>query len=441
MNKITTNSDKLFANTRRKIIVVVTAIVMLVMLLFSAIVMFTYSVVMFRTVDMELEQYKAREKTMLSNFFDQSAPPRFDYPNATPQQETPQNEILDDYAGENGARYVRFLFIDGQVIWSSSEGYSPDSEYPELSEFEEDDISQFSLGGERFRGILVKKNNMAIIAAINVTPEHESISKIVVALFIGLAAMFVVVLLVARYYSKRIITPLKEAYIKQAFFIQDASHEMRTPLSVIRGKIELVAQHPNDEIQEHSQELSDIISEITSMEKMNSSLLMLSKEDSFITHEISTFRLYDMINELSDELFSMLAELQNKKFSFSVVPQDVVVSWDYAKMKQAITILLDNAFKYTDEGDEINITATQSRDGMIVVSVYDSGRGIKPEDLSRIFDRFYRSDDIRAQDISGSGIGLSLLSLLGNNLGFKIRVSSEYTVFTEFTITAPCVMK
>lgn len=438
MNKITTNSDKLFANTRRKIIVVVTAIVMLVMLLFSGIVMFAYNIVMFRAVDMELEQYKTREKTMLSNFFDQSAPPKFDYPSATPQQE---NGILDDYAGENGTRYVRFLFIDGRVVWSSSEGYSPTSDYPELSEMKENDVVRFDFGGQKFRGILVKKNNMAIIAAINVTSEYESISKIVLALLIGLAAMFVVVLFVARYYSKRIVSPLKEAYIKQAFFIQDASHEMRTPLSVIRGKIELVAQHPNDEIQEHSYEFSDIISEITSMEKMNSSLLMLSKQDAFINREISTFRLYDMINELSDELFSMLAELQNKKFSFSVLPQDVVVSWDYARMKQALTILLDNAFKYTDEGDVINITATQSKDGTIVVNVYDSGRGIKSADLSRIFDRFYRSDDVRAQDISGSGIGLSLLSLLGNNLGFKIKVSSEYAVFTEFTITAPCIMK
>ncbi len=441
MTNITTRSDKLFANTRRKIIVMVTAISMLVMLLFSGVVMFTYQVVMFRTVDMELEQYKALEKALLKNFLDQNTPPMFERSDNDSAQDNLNNDILDDYAGESGMRHIRFLFVDGQIVWSSSEGYYPTAKYPDLSDFEENEILTFRFEGEHFRGFAVKRDNVSVVTAINVTPEYDSISKIAMALAIGLAVMFVVVAFVARHYSKKIVAPLKDAYLKQAFFIQDASHEMRTPLAVIRGKMELMAQSPNDEIQEHSQELSDIISEITAMEKMNSSLLMLSKEGYFISHDISSFKLYDMLSELSEELFSILAEAQGKKFSFSVTPQDIVVSWDYAKMKQAFTILLDNAFKYTDEGDKIKITATQNRDGTITIRFYDSGRGIRQEDLPRIFDRFYRSDDVRAQDISGSGIGLSLLELLGNNLGFKIGVSSEYNFFTEFVLTAPTVMK
>lgn len=440
MNNITTRSDKLFANTRRKIIVVVTAVSMLVMLLFSSVVMIAYQFVMFRTVDVELEQYKAFEKALLKNHFDSSTPPRFERPETNQIPDEQEKSILDDYAGESGMRSIRFLFVDDKIIWSSSEGFYPTAQYPDLKDFQEEEVVEFRFAGERFRGFAVSKNNVSVVTAINVTPEYDSLTKITSALLLGLAVMFIVVIFVARYYSKKIVAPLKDAYIKQAFFIQDASHEMRTPLAVIRGKMELMAQRPNDAIQEHSQELSDIISEISAMEKMNSSLLMLSKEDSFIKHEITTFRLCDMINELSDELFSVLAEAQGKNFSFSVTPQDITVSWDYAKMKQAFTILLDNAFKYTDEGDEIKITATQSRD-IVTISFYDSGRGIKQEDLPRIFDRFYRSDDVRAQDISGSGIGLSLLELFGNNLGFKTRVSSEYNFFTEFTISAPCVMK
>lgn len=440
MNNITTYSDKLFANTRRKIIGVVTAVSMLVMLLFSGVVMIAYQAVLFRTVDVELEQYKSLEKALLKNYFDEETPPRFDRPENNPAHDGQDNGILDNYAGESGMRHIRFLFIDSHIVWSSSQGYYPSAHHPNPNNFTEDEIVSFDFEGERFRGFAVKRNNVSVVTAINVTPEYDSISKIVVALLIGLAVILVVVLLVAKHYSKNIVAPLKEAYVKQAFFIQDASHEMRTPLAVIRGKMELMAQRPNDEIQEHSQELSDIITEITAMEKMNSSLLMLSKEDSFISHNINSFKLCDMLNELSEELFSILAEAQGKKFSFTVIPPDIVVNWDYAKMKQAFTILLDNAFKYTNEGDEIKITATQNRD-YIVIKFYDSGRGIKQEDLPRIFDRFYRSDDVRAQNISGSGIGLSLLELLGNTLGFKIRVSSEHSFYTEFTLTAPIVMK
>ena len=445
MSNIVTHSDKLFANTRKKIIIIVTVISMLVMLLFSGVVMFTYSMVMFRSVDAELGRYRMMEESMLNDFFGNGAIPEFGAPpNDAPlenDKENNGNSILDNYTDESAMKYIRLLFADGQLIWSSADGYYDTTDRPELLEFSDDKVVTFRMGDERFRGFSVNKNNVSIVTAINVTAEYNSISKIAMALSIALVFVLIVVLLVARYYSKRIILPLREAYLKQAFFVQDASHEMRTPLSVIKGKIELVAQHPNDEIQEHTQELSDVISEITSMEKMNKSLLMLSKEDAFIQREISSFKLFDLLNELSDELFSMLAQLQEKNFSFSVTPQDIVVSWDYAKMKQAFTILIDNAFKYTDMGDEITITATQGRDGNVVISFYDSGRGIKQEDMTRIFDRFYRSADVRAQEISGSGIGLSLLNLIGNNLGFKIKVYSEYGAFTEFVITAPSVMK
>ena len=439
MSNIATQSDRLFASTKKKIIIVVAVISMLVMLLFSGIVMTTYQVVLFRSVDMELEQYRMLEKNILKNFFAQSSPSILPFPEDRPQ-ESPYNGILDDYAGEGGMRTVRFLFMDSQLIWSSSGGYYPPGEHLELNELEENEIFRFSIGNERFRGFAVTQNNMTIVTGINVGPEYASISKILLALMIGLFAAFVVIVIVANHYSKKIVAPLKDAYVKQAYFVQDASHEMRTPLAVIRGKMELMAQSPNDEIQEHSEELSDIISELSAMEKMNSSLLMLSREDALVNHDISSFGLYDMLSELSDELFSMLAEAQGKSFSFSVTPQDIVVSWDYSKMKRAFTILLDNAFKYTAEGDEITITAEQSRDN-VIIRFYDSGRGIRQEDLPRIFDRFYRADDVRAQDISGSGIGLSLLSLLGNNLGFKIKVSSEYSSFTEFTIIAPINMK
>lgn len=445
MSNIATHGEKLFANTRKKITVVIIAVSMLVMILFSGIVMFTYSMVMFRNVDIELERYKVLETTMLNDFFGNNSMPDISGSpdeNIFGDEEKPGDKgILGNYADESAMKYIRFLLVDGKLIWSSSDGYYTDIEQPEISDFSEGKVLKFRFEGERFRGFSVTKNNVTVITAINVTPEYNSISKVAMALIIGLVLVLAFELIVARYYSKKIVAPIKDAYVKQAFFIQDASHEIRTPLSVIRGKIELVAQHPTDEIQEHSQELSDIACEITAMEKMSTSLLMLSKEDSFTRREISSFKLSDMLSELSDELFSMLAELQEKQFSFAVMPQDMTVSWDYAKMKQAFTILLDNAFKYTDTGDEIRITATQGRDGNVTVSFYDSGRGIKQEELSRIFDRFYRSADVRAQEISGSGIGLSLLNLLGNNLGFKIKVSSEYESFTEFVITAPSVMK
>ena len=438
------HSDKLFATTRKKIILVIMAVAMLIMILFSGIVMLTYKFVIFRSVNSELEQYKAVEQAVLKNFYDGNTFPSLDIPSQDMPPSMAPSQGMDDifggYTDENALRYVRFIFVDNRLIWSTLDGYYDTPISADLTDIEQG-VSDFEFRGMDFKGIAVREKNVTIVTGRNVEHEYTALSRLSIALISALVLAFIGVWFVAKFYSKKIIDPIRDAYKKQEYFVQDASHEMRTPLSVIKGKVELMARHPGDQIHEHVDEIYDVISEISAMEKMSNHLIMLTKEDALAASNITEFRLYDMVSEISDELFAMLAETQGKEFVFSVKPQDVVVKWDYEKMKRAFVILIDNAFKYTEQGDKIEISALQIRDDELVIKFYDSGRGIKQSDLPRIFDRFYRSDDVRATDISGSGIGLSMLQLMGSALGFGIKVSSEYGKYTQFVITAPINMK
>ena len=438
-----THSEKLFTITRKKFVLVIMIVSMLIMILFSGVVMMTYKFVIFRSVNSELEQYKTGESAMLKNLFESGSLPSFDISMGNLPQMPPSqglDGIFGDYTDKNALRYIRFIFVDDNLIWSSLDGYYHQPMAADLTDVEQG-VADFEFRGLDFKGIAVSERNVTVVIARNVEPEYDALLKLSMALISALVLAFVGVWFVAKFYSEKILSPIREAYKKQAFFVQDASHEMRTPLAVIKGKIELMSRYPSDQIQEHTKEISDVISEITAMEKMSNHLIMLSKEDSFSDLKITEFKLSDMFSEISDEVFSLLAELQDKEFTFEVMPEDIIVGWDYEKMKRAFILLLDNAFKYTSDGDKIKITASKIRDDEVAVSFYDSGRGIRQEDLPRIFDRFYRADDVRATDISGSGIGLSMLGLLGANLGFKIEVSSEYGEFTQFTITAPINMK
>ncbi|MBR5272295.1 MAG: HAMP domain-containing histidine kinase [Clostridia bacterium] len=441
-NKVT-HSEKLFTKTRKKIVLVIMAVSMLVMLLFSGVVMLTYKFVTFRAVNSELEQYKTVESTVLKSLFESNSVPDLNVPMDTPPQIAPPQgfeNFFGGYTDGKALKYVRFIFVNDQLLWSSIDGYYTRSITADLSDIE-NGVSEFKFRNIDFKGVAVTEKGITIVIARNVEPEYDALLKLSIALVSALVLAFVGVWFVAKFYSKKILAPIREAYRKQILFVQDASHEMRTPLAIIKGKMELISRYPGDEIQEHTKEISDVISEITAMEKMSNHLIMLSKEDAFADHNITQFGLSEMLNKISDDVFSVLAEVQNKEFTFEVMPEDIIVGWDYEKMKRAFIILLDNAFKYTSEGDKIKITATKVRDDEIAITFYDSGRGIRREDLPRIFDRFYRADDVRATDISGSGIGLSMLGLLGSNLGFKIEVSSEYGEFTQFTITAPINMK
>ena len=168
---------------------------------------------------------------------------------------------------------------------------------------------------------------------------------------------------------------------------------------------------------------------------MVNDLLSLTKEDGIVQLNKEVFDLKSLIDEITEDYFD-IAEYQEKEFSCDIFADKTDVYTDKNKFKQILRIFIDNAFKYTKAGDSINIVVKEDEedDDNLIVSVNDTGIGISKEDIPNLFDRFFRSDNVRNKDIDGSGIGLSIADVTAKNIGVEIGVTSEYGEGSSFFI-------
>lgn len=423
----------LFSRTRRNITAISITIVFLCLIVFSAITQIFYYSRVLRNVDIQLME----QKKLLSG----------DVFNGGDGYSTQKNtHIPENFKGKPEDKGMRvppnlivILYKDNEFQAMSNNLYFSEDNLPKFPKNSEDKIVSLEINGYKFRGISVKQENKEFQIFSNIDAEIGSMYRLATSILFGLIILVVVALAMSAYLASRVIKPVREAYDKQVYFVQDASHEMRTPLAVIKGKLELLANASGDRIDDHFEHISKIMSEIRGLEKLNSDLLLLSKEDLSLGDNIGEFDLNDFIDEIS-EFYTDLAEIKEKKFSIIRPEESTKVQWDYTKIKRVLTILLENAFKYTDENGEI-ILKIEIIKKYIRISVKDNGIGIKEEDKSRIFDRFYRSEFVRGQNIGGTGIGLSLLKSISKSFDIKIKVNSEYGVGSEFILDIPKVTK
>lgn len=330
---------------------------------------------------------------------------------------------------------ISFVWKDDRLLDEGPHAYLGEEAYPVFPTTYQGGVINLSSAGYTYRGVSFEKEGLRIELLMNIDSELRSVKQLQSALIVAFLILILVALVLAPYLAAFTLKAIRQAYDKQSFFVQDASHEMRTPLAIIKGQIELLACHTKDTIEEHAQELSHIIKEIRGLEKLNSNLLILSKENIKQNLEYTTFSLNSFIKELQ-EFYLDLAQMQEKNLEIQAPPEDVQVNWDKANVKRCVIILLENAFNYTQAGDEIK-WIVKKKGKMIEMQIIDTGMGIKEEDHARIFDRFFRSGEVRAKGIEGSGIGLSLLKSIANHIGIKIQFQSEYKKGTEFTLTIP----
>lgn len=235
--------------------------------------------------------------------------------------------------------------------------------------------------------------------------------------------------------SIKTLKPLKDNMIKQMEFVQNVSHELRTPLTIIQAKQELLLQEPNQKIIDKSEDIMLTLNETKRLTKLIKDLMLLSRADSNkISLQKESVNIDDFITNLVSP-YSEIAELQNKKIELKL-NYNMDIEVDTSKIYQLIIILLDNAIKYTEEGDTIEIK-TEQKDNKCIIEVADTGIGVSDEGLKRIFERFYRENKDRNRETGGSGLGLSIASYIVTAHNGIIRASHNNPKGTVFTIKLP----
>lgn len=274
-----------------------------------------------------------------------------------------------------------------------------------------------------------------VIAVSIVDSEVDLLHNLLLIIIGGLIAGMIAIILAGYLLARRSMVPIEAAWEKQQQFVADASHELRSPITGIHSNAELMLRHPSHTIEQESYRINNIMKESTRMTKLISSLLTLARSDANKAElHLGPVNISEVI-EIAIEHFKPLEEINKISLTAAIQP-DLEFIADQERIHQLIVILLDNAFKYTPEGGNISVAASGS-DKNIIFSVQDTGCGIAPENVSRIFDRFFRGDKARSRDKGGTGLGLAIAKWIIDTHKGKVEVVSEIGKGTKFTISLP----
>ncbi len=225
---------------------------------------------------------------------------------------------------------------------------------------------------------------------------------------------------------------LETAFDTQKQFIQDASHELRTPIAIAQTNIEVLEMDNNVTVTDYKR-LTDILK--MSLERMSalSEKLLLLSEGVPDRSRWSKVDIQTLIDEVAAE-FSARAATAGLTLETEPTPESTFVEWDALRLKQALINLVDNAIKYNQPGGKVKISA-DTVDSKITIKVQDTGIGIAPTDQQRVFDRFYRVDKSRSRSQGGSGLGLAIVKKIAEEHGGTVSVESTPGVGSTFSIT------
>ncbi|MDF2512518.1 MAG: hypothetical protein K0S04_2384 [Herbinix sp.] len=226
---------------------------------------------------------------------------------------------------------------------------------------------------------------------------------------------------------------IETSYESQKQFVSDASHELRTPIAVIQGYANLLNRWGTTDPEILHESIDAIQNEARSMQDLVEKLLFLSRHDKKTLKLIKKrFNMSKLVEDMVKETKLVAA---NRVIESSVM-ENVMVYGDEQALKQAVRIFIDNAVKYSRDGDTVTIKCEKSNEDCII-TIQDTGIGMTQKDIDHIFDRFYRSDYVRNQNIGGHGLGLSLGKLIVLAHTGKIKVRSQFKKGTSFIITIP----
>lgn len=232
----------------------------------------------------------------------------------------------------------------------------------------------------------------------------------------------------------RMITRLDDAFSNSSRFVADASHELRTPITIVQGELEALARDPAYPA-EFREQLGSLLEEVERISRIVQQLFALSRLDAGEAQAESVF--FDLSAMAVGTADQMLLLAEDKRITLTKETDlPVFVEGDRSRLKQVIVNLLDNAIKYTEPGGSISLR-TGTNNGMAILEVRDSGAGIPAEAIPHVFERFYRFRQDQAVPNGGAGLGLAIVKSICSAHGGHVTVESGVGKGSLFRVSLP----
>lgn len=291
---------------------------------------------------------------------------------------------------------------------------------------------RFKLYGNYWSFIIKPNLDGYKITILDTTAQHDILANLIYTFLIVALIMLFVIFFISKLFANKAIAPIKETFDKQKQFIADASHELKTPLAVIGTNVDVLLANDDDTIRNQGKWLLYIQSEVERMGKLTNDLLYLTQMD--YSDARSIFSKVNLSEAVENVILTMEAVIfENSIFLDYDITPNLMVNGNLEQLKQVAMILLDNALKYTNPNGKVNISLKKHNNNAILF-ISNTGNGIPPDNLPKIFDRFYRVDKSRSRESGGYGLGLAIAKAIVEQHKGRISVASILNDVTTFTV-------
>lgn len=289
---------------------------------------------------------------------------------------------------------------------------------------------------EEFRAITIRVHDenykdieyaTFIVATTQLKEAQIRTQKIVIIIMV---IFWLISSVTSLYLSKWTRRPILENYERQKTFVENASHELKTPLAVLQNRLETLFRRPTSTVLDNSEIIASSLEEVRNMNILTKNLLDLARRSEGLSPKMASIT-PDYFNDVLDN-FHFIAKEVDKAFIGNNLLTTPIIS-DKDLLRQLLTILFDNAIKYTGEDGRIEMTLI-SNDKHLLISVRDNGLGIPDDHKKKVFDRFYRVDKARTRQNGGFGLGLSLAQQIVASLNGSITIQDNIPKGTIFKV-------
>lgn len=291
----------------------------------------------------------------------------------------------------------------------------------------EEESGQIQVQNFIFKYESVTNGDATKIAFVDVTKDVDILNSQLITYLIVFVVAMGIVSIILNYLTNRSIKPIKENYEKQKDFVANASHELKTPLTVINANLDVLSS--SNEVD--SKWIDYIKSETTRMNKLIQDLLLLAKSSSDQAITQTDFNASDVLESL---LLGVDALAFEKKIKIeSSIEEEIILHFNEVQFSQLTMILIDNALKYTPINETVLVELVKVNKG-IELSITNTGIGLSKEEVSSIYDRFYMGEKSRNNENNSFGLGLSIAREIARSNKAKIIVDTLLGEFTKFTV-------